>query len=505
MLITKLIKIKKPKGVACKHYKDLGYDINQNEIEIQVIHLPKYSRYIIEAECDYCKKIKNVVYGDYYKITNNGINKYACSDCNRLKYKENCINKYGVENTFQLDYIKEKIKETNLSKYGVEYHTQSEEFKSKVKEIVINKYGVKNISQLEDIKNKVKKTNLEKFGSECIFNSIDYRSGNKIDNDKDHVSYLGKSIHLFKCEKGHNFEISNDNYYGRIRGNTPLCTVCNPISENRSIKEKDLFNYIKSIYNGEIISIFKDKFEIDIYLPELKLGIEFNGLYWHSDVFLENNYHINKTNYFKNKNIKIIHIWEDDWDFKKDIVKSIIKNKINLTENKIFARKCDIKIVDYKDCKLFLDNNHIQGSVNNSYAVGLYYNNDLVSLMTFDHFEGRKKMKQYEWNLNRFCSKLDTCVIGGSSKLLNYFIKENKPKRIISYADIDWSNGQLYEKLNFKKSYETKPDYKYFIKDRRVHKSRYRKSKTKISESKINIQKIYDCGKIKYEYIINDI
>lgn len=501
MIVSKFIKIKRPNGISYKHYKDLGYYIVSAEIEVKIEHLPKTSKYRVEVECDYCNKTKHIAYGDYYKMTNGGSDKYACIDCNRLKYKENCVNKYGVDNTFQLESVKDKIKKTNLSRYGTEYHTKSEEFKSKIKEIVFNKYGVENVSQLEDVKNKVKETNLVKFGSEFIFNSDNFRSSNKIDSDENHVSYLGKSIHLFKCDKDHDFEISNSNYYGRLRYNTPLCTICDPIGENRSIKEKHLFSYISSIYCGGIISGYKDTFEIDIYLPDLKIGFEFNGLYWHSEKFLTKNYHIDKTNYFKDRGIKIIHIWEDDWDYKQNITKSIIKNKINLTDYKIFARKCDIREVNYLDCKSFLNENHIQGVVNNSLGVGLYYNNDLVSLMTFDHFEGRKKMIGDEWNLNRFCNLLNTSVVGGASRLLKYFILKYSPNRIISYADRSWSDGGLYNKIGFNQLYFSESDYKYLHNCRRINKSRYR-SKNNISESKIDMLKIYDCGKIKYEMII---
>jgi hypothetical protein len=502
MIVSEFIKIKRPNGISYKHYKDLGYDMTIAEIEVKIDHLPKTSRYRIDAKCDYCDNIKHISYGDYYKITNGG-DKYACSDCNRLKYKDNCIKKYGVDNTFQLESVKEKIKETNLSKYGLEYHTKSEEFKSKVKEIILNKYGVENVSQLEDVKNKVKKTNLVKFGAEYVFYSKEFRGKYyKIDSDENQISYIGNGIHLFRCDKGHNFEISNSNYYGRLRYSTPLCTICYPIGENRSIKEQNLFDYIKSIYIGNIIKGYKDTFEIDIYLPELKIGFEFNGLYWHSEKFVEKNYHFDKTNFFNNKGIKIIHIWEDDWDYRQNIIKSIIKNKINLTDYKIFARKCDIRDVNYEDCKLFLNKNHIQGVVNNSFGVGLYYNNELVSLMTFDHFEGRKKMINSWWNLNRFCNRLNTSVIGGASRLLKYFILKCNPDRIISYADRSWSNGGLYDKIGFNKLYYTAIDYKYLNRYERVHKSRYRKSKTNISESKIDMLKIYDCGKIKYEMLI---
>jgi hypothetical protein len=90
-------------------------------------------------------------------------------------------------------------------------------------------------------------------------------------------------------------------------------------------------------------------------------------------------------------------------------------------------------------------------------------------------------------------------------ELLKYFLKIKKPNRIISYANKDWSNGNLYEQIGFNKVHETNSDYKYIVKSRRIHKSSFRKSKTGISENNLNIPKIWDCGKIKYELIIKEL
>jgi hypothetical protein len=270
-----------------------------------------------------------------------------------------------------------------------------------------------------------------------------------------------------------------------------------------------LLNYIRSIYSGQIITNWRDKYEIDIYLPELKIGFEFNGLYWHSNKFKEKYYHLNKTNYFEEREIKIIHIWEDDWIYKNEIIKSQIKNWLGLTERKVYARNCQIKeIRDSITSTKFLNNNHIQGSDRSNIKIGLYYNNELVSVMTFNKTEGRKKMESNEWNLSRFCNKTNHSVIGGASKLLKYFINNYDVKRVVSYADVDWSKGYIYQKLGFNLISKGKPDYKYIIGNRRVHKSRFRKSRlnTSLSESdymnSLGIHKIWDCGKIKFEILL---
>ena len=287
--------------------------------------------------------------------------------------------------------------------------------------------------------------------------------------------------------------------------------MCYPIDDLKSIKEKEkeFIKFIKLNYNGNLIQSYREGLEIDLYIPDLKLGFEFNGLYWHSEKYKENNYHLNKTNFFKEKGIRIIHIWEDDWDFKREIVESQILNFLKLYNINIFARKCEIKeINDAKIVRDFLDKNHIQGFCASVLKLGLFYNGELVSIMLFDHYEGRKKMTQDEWNLSRFCNKINTRVIGGASKLLKYFINKYNVKRIISYADKDWSVGDLYHKLEFVKVSEIKPDYKYIFEGRRVHKSRFKKSNLGIQgkniteryyTNSIGINRIYDCGKIKFE------
>jgi len=157
-----------------------------------------------------------------------------------------------------------------------------------------------------------------------------------------------------------------------------LCVICNPIGNKYSGMENELFNFIQENYDGNIIrnSRIENK-ELDIYLPEINLAFEFNGLYWHSEIYKDKNYHKDKTELCNKNNIRLYHIWEDDWLYKKDIVKSMILNKLGKSKNKIFARKCVIKVIDdNKKIKDFLDNNHIQGFVGSSVKKGLYYKNE---------------------------------------------------------------------------------------------------------------------------------
>ena len=453
----------------------------------------------------------------------------------KIKAVNTNLEKYGVDNPSKLDVNKIKTRLKNLEKYGVDHRMKLPETIENLKLSNLEKYGVDNPSKLDDIKEKVTLTNLKKYGYENYFNSDNFKEKSKIsmvekygvDNisknsyyreekflickNENYVEYISNGLSKFKCDlnKDHEFKIHSDNFYHRKESNLPLCTICYPIGDQKSIKERELLEYIKFIYIGNIITSYRDGLEIDIYLPQLRIGFEFNGLYWHSEEFKDKNYHLKKTNHFKERGIRIIHIWEDDWNFRRDIIESQVKNLLKVNPVRIFARKCVVKEVDVKNVREFLDVCHVQGFTSSVKKLGLYYDNKLVSIMTFDHFEGRKIMEPNEWNLSRFCNKLNTSVIGGSSKLLNYFIKNYKPKRIVSYADKDWSVGNLYYKLGFENIGENGPDYKYIIDYKRVHKSRYKKSKlnTTLTESKFmkdsEIYKIYDCGKIKFEKIIN--
>lgn len=548
MILDEFVEIKISKK-NIEHFLLYYKDIKLGDIiKVDPNKLQKSSNQKLNVKCDICSVERNIKYQAYNKNINSCQEYpiYTCDKCSHLKIKEFNRKKWGVDYFSQTKEYTDKFKQTMVDRWGVEYALQSDELKDKVKKTNKEKFGVENPfmdiemikskfqekwgvdhpSKVPDIIDKIKiatkknweekkeeriekfkQTNLEKWGVDHP-NKSNLCRNYKITNDPRYISYFdGKSLFNCDLEKDHQFHISSMEYSNRKRSNLPLCTICYPIGDSQSIKENELYNFIISVYDGEIIQSYRDVLEIDVYLPELKIGFEFNGLYWHSEDWKDKWYHLNKTNHFKERGIRIIHIWEDDWNNNRQILESQIINWIGLTKSKVFARNCQIKVVDSKTSGDFLKNNHIQGRVNSSLKIGLYHNGELISIMTFDHYEGRNKMTDSEWNLSRFCNKTGLNVIGGASKLFKYFIKNYKPKRVISYADKDWSFGELYFKLGFEKVLETKPDYKYIIEGRRIHKSRFRKSRlnTILTESeymkKSHIKKIWDCGKIKFEML----
>ena len=312
------------------------------------------------------------------------------------------------------------------------------------------------------------------------------------------------SLVTFICKKHGEFK---QKVVRHLQGNAcPKCAIL------MSKAEDEIIQFLKSYINTVQRYKMSNKKEIDILLPALNIGIEYNGLRWHSEQFgKDKNYHIEKTLQAEREGIRLIHIFEDEWLFKKEIVKSRLLNLIGKTPNKIYARKCEIREISYKESSKFLETNHIQGNVVSKYRIGLFYNNELVSLMTFGGLRRNlgSKSEDGKYELLRFCNKLNTNVVGGASKMLSYFEKNYNPKEIISYADKRWSNGNLYYQLGFEFINNSSPNYFYVNNNKRENRFKYRKSelikmgfdKNKTEKQIMEEQgfhRIYDCGTLKF-------
>jgi hypothetical protein len=460
--------------------------------------------------CSSRVKFKNSSLG-YLKYCSN---KCISSDPNIKKIKEQrSMEKWGTKSPTQSQTIKEKIIETNKIKYGGNSPMSSKEVQNKSKNTLNKNWGVDNPSKSKQILEKrvesfkgnikkyresYKKTSLERYGVEHPWSNknihqktIDffYKSYKEriIESINDHSKFINfklgdKTKLIFNCKKcNNNFEILTYQFYWRINNNRNLCTRCFPISDTSSIAEKEILNFIKENYEGIILENDKSvirPYEVDIYLPELNLGFEFNGVYWHSEKFKNKKYHLNKLNISKENGIDLITIWEDEWNIKRSICESFILNKLGKSK-KIFARKCNIRVISYMNSKEFLDDNHLQGDCKSSVRIALYLNNDIVSLMTFSKLRlavgGRSK--ESVWELTRFCNKVGYSVVGGASRLLKYFINNYNPVEIQTYSDNMISNGDLYKKLGFKYSHTSKPGYWYSINGIRYHRFNFRKDK----------------------------
>lgn len=442
------------------------------------------------------------------------------------------LEKYGNKCSLHNDIIKEKTIETNLKKYGKKHHLSSQIIIDKRYKTNLDKYGNKIASKNEKVVNNAKETCLDKYGVDNYKKSLIFKNvekEKKIDKLtnlgilKENIINIENSNITIKCDV---CRTSNTytNYFIHQRLvllDTTLCIKCNPL-KGISSKENKIYEFISSFYKKDIKRsdrVILNNRELDVYLPDLNLAFEFNGIYWHSELYKDNNYHLEKTKKCLEQGIQLIHIYEDDWIYKKEIIKSNILYLLGRSE-RIYAMKCKVREVSSKNASLFLEENHIQGYANSKIRLGLYYKDSqsksdkLVSLMTFGRLRKKlgQKSKEYSFELLRFCNKLNTTIIGGADKLFKHFLNNYQPKEVISYADRSWSNGELYEKLGFELIDVTKPNYYYVINDLRENKIRYRKDilikegfDASLTEHEImlnrEIYRIYDSGSLKYKYI----
>lgn len=287
--------------------------------------------------------------------------------------------------------------------------------------------------------------------------------------------------------------------------------------------EIEIMDFIKShsIECDKNRNILKGQ-EIDIFIPSMNIGIEFNGNKWHTEWWggKDRMYHLNKTLACNAQNIGLIQIFEDEFHYKKEIVfqklAHILKIKLNLP--KIMGRKCQIHNIDKSIAEEFLSQYHIQGFTPSSVYLGAYYQDILIAVMSFKEEEkGTNK-----WELNRFASNYNYICQGVGGKLFKYFINHYNPLLIKSFADRRWTinkDDNLYTKLGFTLKEELKPDYRYYNNkiDRyeRFHKFNFRKSilikkyqfDANMTESemvqKLGYDRIWDCGLLKYVWTNN--
>lgn len=423
------------------------------------------------------------------------------------KIRATNIEKYGAECSFQAEEVKEKIRATNIERLGVEYPMQSKDVRDKAKVTIMDKYGVEYASQSPEIQEKIRATNIEKYGvesplqnpdilqkvvntnierygvpnplqnKEVVRKSIITRQQRQIQEIEHLVGFTDDDLRMYKCPhpecdkcQEKYFITPYRIYYDRIRAGEELCTRLLPIQQSHS-KNTSIEIFIQRLldehgvkYETSNKKLLGGK-ELDIYIPELNLAIECNGIYWHSERHTEPSYHLDKLRACQERGIRLIYVWEDWVVRKPDIVRSMLLAKIGKTPIKINARDCEVCEVQAHEAREFLESNHIQGFTSYHICLGLREpDGKLACIMTFGRkraCSGNNKSSEGEWDLSRFCSRTFTCVRGGASKLLTYFIREYNPSSIFSFSSNDISDGGLYESLGFVKDGPVQKSYWY--------------------------------------------
>lgn len=380
--------------------------------------------------------------------------KYCSVNCRRKgvqqSLQQTVKEKYGVDNVFQLESVKQKSRGTSRDRYGVEYGAQSPVIKSRMQEHYRKKRDDVWYRRMQSVIGQFDINDLE-----CKFKEL---SKNRTIKELADLLEISPKVAL------------NGLYRFNVR----------EYRETRSAFESDIMEFLKT--TGAIFKCNTRKnippLELDFFIPEHNLAIECNGVYWHSELSgnKDKHYHLKKTLLCEEKGLRLIHITDVDWEIKSDIVKSMITSALGMSK-KLYARKTVIVEVGPTEEQEFLDKNHIQGYVRSSVAYGLRYNGRLVSLMSF----GKSRYNKTHIELLRFCNILDYTVVGAAGRLFNYYVRNTGVNEIISYSHKDKFTGNLYTQLGFEYSHSSSPAY-YYTRDYINLENRIKYQKHKLSK-----------------------
>ncbi len=505
--------------------------------------------------------IKEKKKNTYLKNTNGEFDNPMKNPEIQNKSKETCNEKYGKSNPMKVEQFVEKQRNTLKENYGVDYPLKnnnilnkmlntsykryngigysSKIIKEKIDNTVQLRYGVDNVSKSIEVKNKRERTFIKDWGATNSSSTDEGKHRIKRGALKRFIPRLKRMLKFMKLEIINMNEY--DNCYQMLEfickecnnefkqkwnyvQTYYTCPICYPRTRGRGAKEIELFNFINSLNFNSVIPNDRKTiipYEIDILINDVNIGIEFNELLGHSEAggkFVE--YHLNKTIMAKDSNIRLIHIFEDEWLYKKDIVIHLLKNILNKSDaDSIHARKCIIKDISPSIKNNFLDEFHLQGKDSSLIKLGAFYNNELISVMTFSHgsiSKGGLNNDKSVFELNRFCTNYNYKIPGIASKLLTHFKRNYKWSQIYSFCDRRWSVGNLYYKLGFDLIKINPPSYHYVkqIKDpetnqvdlKRLHRFTLRKTKEEqkfnLTEVELRFQqgyyRIWDCGNLKF-------
>lgn len=410
--------------------------------------------------------------------------------------------KHGTDYPWQSQAIKDHKATEILQRYGVDNVAKLPEVKESIKATNIDRYGTPHPSQTDRVKEKAKRTSLKKYGA-LNFNQL-HISVDTFDKLTDPTWMIDQHVRQQKplVEIATDLAIS-DGTVGKYLHSHDILTHRHPVSQ----AEKEIVDFLTSHNVLNIKTNTRDvirPLELDVYLPDYNVAIEYCGLYWHSHFHKDKNYHLHKYNECNKQGIRLLTIFEDEWIHNRLLVEqkllSVLRKDPRPT---VFARKCTICAVSTADKRTFLNNHHIQGDGPGSIVYGLRTQEGvLVAVMAF--------IKQADQHiLNRYATSYR--VIGGASKLLNHFKRHIVWNTLVSFADMRWSVGGLYDQTGWVLDKILPPDYTYVVRDTRVHKFNYRHKNlpnlldtydptlSETDNTHANgIPRIYNCGLKRY-------
>lgn len=462
-----------------------------------------------------CKSCDNTV---SFKGPQYGYAEFCSSKCSnsseatRAKVRATNIARLGVDVPAKSKHVTTKIKNTNLARYGVKCTQQNQTIKSKSIQSMQHRFGCDHYTQTPDILEQRTSSYLRLYGVEHPrqLNMADGVLSQLSNGDwlKNEHHTQQKTPHQIAGELGTTFST-----VCRWLDNNQIERIDHPHS-GRSVGECQLVEFIESVCGSHIITsdrtIIAPK-ELDVVLPDLKIAIEYCGLYWHSDCHerISKTYHSDKMNACSEAGYRLITIFEDEWLHRRDVVEAKLRHILGVSvESRVYARQCNIRTVTtVQDKREFFNANHIQGYGPGSVTYALTHNGVDVAMVSYIS----KRNGVFE--LNRYATS--AVVVGGFSRLLKHFIKNNECSSILTHADKRWSDGGVYFKSGFNCIRESDPGYWYIKQTYRIHRQQFMKknlhkvlsdfdpNETEFENcDRHGIRRIWDCGQYTFEMVL---
>lgn len=503
--IPHIIKCEHCKKLPVKYHTSTGYsrfcskkcsaNAETSKAKVRNTNLKKYGK-------EYGVFVKEI----REKMENTNIERYGgksslSSPEVRDKIKNTLIENYNVESAFLSPSVREKRKTTMVEKYGTTHALQHKPSYAKMSKTMQSRYGVKYPLQNKEINNKSRNTMRTKFDRDHHKQAHISKDTLKLLNDVDYLWHLHHSDKLSISAIAAKLNVSERTVSARF-------DILEIAKVNHFVSQKEL-EFLEFINNKNIDCNPNDRTaispqELDFYFPKHNFAVEFNGLYWHSEHQKPRGYHADKYINCKDKGIKLVQFFEDEIVNKSNIIKNKILYETEKLEERIYARKCNIVKLSYTEKRDFFEDTHIQGNGKTSINYGLTYNDEIVAAIGFS------RIREGRFLLGRFSTS--TVVVGAFSRLLKHFENNHSYSSLITFADLRYSCGDLYEHNEFEMVSQLRPDY-YWVKNlERFHKFNFRhntglkkleKYDPSLSETENmhnhGFYKIFDAGKLKFE------
>ena len=449
----------------------------------------------------------------------NGTNKNFGS----MAFEATMVSKYGVRHNSALAQTRQKTRQSLQVKYGVSSSLdlvkdrsssqQSESAVAKRRNTNMKTFG--SISPLgsAEVQDKVRHTNIIRYGVPCVFSCAPIRARSQ-EQKRQHwirhrVSVLSSTVRLLSPETdalNKNTDLIWECVACRAKftsnlddGKTPKCSVCTPplkIGSKLSAALVQMFDWrlgpCKVNDRTEIAPL-----EIDFWFNDKKIGVEVHGLYWHSDAVLGEKKDFKKANVAKERNVRVLQFYEDEVREKTNIVLSIVNAAADIHNRVLYARKCSVRKIEHSSYFSFCDENHLQGGCSASIRYGLFLDDELIAVIGLS--KARFKFGDYE--IVRFCQKLNTKIHGAFSKLLKHSTA-GLHGTLVTYADRRIFTGASYPASGFVFKHETQPGFWFTDFSRRFNRMRFQKHRLaeadRIAIEAGRISKIYDCGQLVF-------